>query len=368
MNKDHHTIWLAGSLADLSVTRIQTLIQHYSSVDAIFQATKADLQTLGLTISQSERLQAVSASRLEQAWEWAQSPDCQLIAYTDAYYPALLKQIHRPPPLLYAQGQIELLNQKQLAIVGTRKPTPAGRKTAYQFANYLAQSGWTITSGLAYGVDIAAHKGALHQGTSIAVLATGLDVVYPSSHQVYAQQLTQNGVLISEMPLGTPPKQRHFPRRNRLISGLSQGVLVVEAASQSGSLHTARFALEQNREVFAIPGSINHPQSKGCHALIKQGAKLVECVDDIINEWQGQLDFQTIDKEYTEHGHAEPDHQWAQLSELKKQLLTILHDEPLTLDELTEKAQSERSALLSDLIQLELEGYIHSVPGGYVRC
>lgn len=368
MNKDHRTICLAGNLADLSVQHIESILAHCTDLTDVFKASLSDLQTMGLTANQARRLQAVSQSSIEQAWHWSQAQNRQIITYTDADYPSLLKQIHRPPPLLYVQGNVSLLNNRQLAIVGTRRPTPSGRKTAYHFADYLAQSSWVITSGLAFGIDIAAHRGALNVGSSIAVLATGLDIIYPSSHKKEANQLAQNGLLVSEMPLGTPPKQRHFPRRNRLISGLSQGVLVVEATVQSGSLHTAHFAVEQNREVFAMPGSINSPQSKGCHALIKQGAKLVESTDDIVNEWQGQLDLWS--PAYVDNTQADPHLTVddSQLSSQQKLILQTLKAQPLTLDELCLQTQSGYSQLVSDLLQLELQGLAQSVPGGYVRC
>lgn len=370
MSKDQLTIWLAGSLAELSIKHINKLLTQFTDVHAVWQVCRNDLQQMGLTFNQAQRLQAISKSSWDNTWRWADQSDCHLVAYNDPYYPDLLKQIANPPPVLYVQGQKELLASYQLSIVGTRYPTAQGRKTAELFARDLANSGWIVTSGLAFGIDIAAHKGALQYGYSIAVLATGLDVVYPASHQQQANAITQAGALVSEMPLGTPPKHYYFPRRNRLISGLSQGVLIIEAANKSGSLHTARYAVEQNREVFAVPGSIHNPQSKGCHKLIKQGAKLVESVEDITEEWPAQLSlWSQVNTQQATHSQQ---HEVAQdkLNDKQQNLLKILGYEPLTLDEISEWTQhhNNRSSLLSDLMQLELEGYIQSVPGGYVRC
>lgn len=367
MSKDHRTIWLAANLADLSVARVESLLTHYASWSDINQSSLQQLQDTSLTAKQASRLKQVSQQALESAWQWASSQDCHLITYNDAEYPQQLKHIHQPPPVLYVKGQKEALNYKQLAIVGTRHPTSAGRNMAYQMAEYLAQLGWVVTSGLAFGIDIAAHNGALQQGASIGVLATGLDVVYPACHRQQAQAMMQAGAVVSEMPLGTHPKPRHFPRRNRLISGLSQGVLVVEATAQSGSLHTAHFALEQDRDVFAVPGSVNSPQSKGCHALIKQGAQLVECADDILQAWPAQLSLWQASKPNAASSSYSVD-PMAHLTEIQQQLVRLMGVEPVTVDELVEKGQFERATLVTELMQLELQGYIQSVPGGYVRC
>lgn len=366
MNKDHHTIWLAANLADLSVARVESLLTTYPSWPDIKQASVQQLQNSGLTAKQAKRLHDVSEKALNSAWQWAQSDNCHLITYEDTDYPQQLKHIHQPPPVLYVKGQKQALNHKQLAVVGTRHPTVAGRDMAYHMAKHLTELGWSITSGLAFGVDIAAHNGALQQGNTLGVLATGVDVVYPSQHRQQAKAITQAGALVSEMSLGTAPKPRHFPRRNRLISGLSQGVLVVEATAQSGSLHTARFALEQDREVFAVPGSINNPQSKGCHALIKQGAQLVECTEDILQDWPNQLSL--WDQTSLESSSSYQGASTSQLTDTQQQIVQLMGVEPMTMDELADKAQFERHILVTELMQLELQGYIQSMPGGYVRC
>lgn len=226
------------------------------------------------------------AEEVESALEWAEQPGHHLLTLADASYPPQLLEIEDPPTLLYANGQVSLLSRPCIAIVGSRNCTPQGRTNAQAFAAALSQSGLTIVSGLACGIDAAAHHGALTgDGSSIAVIGTGVDRIYPASNRELARRLATDGVIVSEFPIGTPALAANFPRRNRLISGLSKGVLVVEAAERSGSLITARLAAEQGREVFAIPGSIHSPLSKGCHSLIKQGAKLVDQARDILEEF-----------------------------------------------------------------------------------
>ena len=218
--------------------------------------------------------------------KWLEEPLNHIVTLADTDYPRALLEIPDPPPLLYVKGRRELLNRPALAVVGSRNATPQGLINAEHFAHFLSDSGLCIVSGMALGIDGAAHRGALQgAASSIAVVGTGLDIVYPARHRDLAHELAQSGALISEFPIGTPSKAQNFPRRNRIISGLSQGCLVVEAALQSGSLITARLAAEQGREVFAIPGSIHSPLAKGCHYLIKQGAKLVESAQDILEEF-----------------------------------------------------------------------------------
>ena len=226
---------------------------------------------------------AASPSTVERAW--INSPHHHLVAFTDPRYPASLRALERRPIALYVAGDAEILNDPQLAIVGSRNPTPAGRDTAFNFAESLAACGLAITSGLAEGIDSAAHRGALAaQGITLAVLGNGIDSIYPRSNQRLSEEIRFRGALISEFPLGTPPRRENFPQRNRIIAALSMGTLVVEAARRSGSLITARLAGDQNRELFAVPGSIHNPLSRGCHELIRQGAKLTETVADILSE------------------------------------------------------------------------------------
>lgn|SRR5690625_627271 len=231
---------------------------------------------------------ADTIERINKNLEWAQAPDQHLITIADAHYPKNLYVLHDPPLLLYAKGDLSRLQQPTIGIVGARNATITGKENAFDFARYLSQRHWCISSGLATGIDTAAHQGALAaqppHGSTIAVLATGMDIVYPAANRELAHQIAAQGLLLSEFPLGTRARNYHFPLRNRLVAALSQGVVVVEAAQRSGSLITAKLATEIGREVFALPGSIHSPLSRGCHALIKQGAKLVESGADILDE------------------------------------------------------------------------------------
>jgi DNA processing protein len=221
----------------------------------------------------------------EQTAKWLAAPNHHIIESESDDFPELLRQIPGPPTLLYVVGDKDALHLPALAVVGSRNPTRGGIQNAYNFSNYLARSGFCIVSGLAQGIDTAAHKGALDAGAkTVAFLGHGIDRVYPAENRDLAHRIAEHGALCSEYPLGSPPRGEHFPQRNRLISGLSLGTLVIEAAKRSGSLISARLASEQGREIFAIPGSIHNPLSRGCHQLIKQGAKLVESADDIVSE------------------------------------------------------------------------------------
>ena len=290
------------------------------------------------------------------ALQWAEGEDQHILTLADAEYPQALLEIPDPPSLLYVRGRCELLNQTALAIVGSRNPTPQGVQNAEDFAESLATEGLVIVSGLAIGIDTAAHRGALKaQGSSIAFIGTGIDRIYPARNLELAHQLARQGCVVSEFPLGTPAIASNFPRRNRLISGISRGVLVVEAAPQSGSLITARLAGEQGREVFAIPGSIHSPQSRGCHQLIKQGAKLVETAEDVRVElrWAGVVPNSGRFVATTDRLHTPED-----------PLLALLGFDPCSLDELAERSSLPVETLNTRLLQLELAGELCSLPGG----
>ena len=300
---------------------------------------------------------------LETTWAWLQdSPkDRTIVTLGEPDYPAALLQTADPPCLLYATGRIDQLTRLHqtpaLAVVGSRNPTPQGRLNAQAFAENLARAGLTIVSGLALGVDGAAHEGALAGAASsnalatVAVVGTGLDRVYPKQHLSLARRIAQHGLILSEYPLGTPPLAENFPRRNRIISGLAQGTLVVEAALASGSLITARQALEQGREVFAIPGSIHSPQSKGCHALIRQGAKLVESAQDVLEELRVPDPFAQVplalDTPPADHG-----------------LLALLGHDPVGFDALQARSGLDTAHLQAELLDLELQGLVARLPGG----
>jgi DNA processing protein len=294
---------------------------------------------------------------------WLKQPDNHVVPATSSLYPPLLLQIRGSPPVLFVRGDPLCLQHAQLAIVGSRNPTAGGRGTAREFAQHFARCGLAITSGLALGIDAACHEGALAaEGATLAVCGNGLDTVYPPTHRRLADRIAASGALVSEFVPGTPPRPAHFPQRNRLIAGLSLGTLVVEAARESGSLITARFAADVGREVFAIPGSIHNPLSKGCHHLIRQGAKLVEDANDVLSELplshlEQILTGSTIGAESA--GAARP-----QLDKAHKILLDALAFEPATVDTLIERTGLPSESVASMLLILELGGHVYPHPGG----
>ena len=287
---------------------------------------------------------------VERTIEWANQPGQCILTLADEGYPKALLEIADPPSLLYVRGNPALLQKRSLAMVGSRNATPQGLQTAENFARTLAGKGLCIVSGLALGIDAAAHRGALAAcGDTIAVIGTGADRIYPARNKELAQAIVKHGAVISEFPLATPAIAANFPRRNRIISGLSRGVLVVEAAPDSGSLITARLAGEQGREVFAIPGSIHSPVARGCHKLIKQGAKLVETASDVLEEL-GNFSSPTLPTETTSPDDEHP-------------LLAALGHDPCSLDDLVEYTGQSAEQLLPELLMLELSGQIAPLPG-----
>ncbi len=304
-------------------------------------------------------LSSPDMKELERDLQWIEASGVQLLLCTDANYPPLLAQISEAPSVLFVLGSIEALHSPQLAVVGSRTPTAAGRTTAHDFAAALTCSGLTITSGLAVGVDAASHEGALLAGGStVAVLGTGLDVVYPSVNRRLAARIRERGALVSEFPPRTGPLRRNFPQRNRIISGLSHGTLVVEAAHRSGSLGTAKWAADQGREVFAIPGSIHSQLSRGCHKLIREGATLVESPADVVSELRIPLCRQRVTAR-TVHADGLP-----ALDKGYEMLLDALGFEPATIDVLVARTGFPGAAVASMLLILELEGCVAALPGG----
>jgi DNA processing protein len=290
---------------------------------------------------------------------WMEASGARLLACTDADYPAQLRQLRDPPAVLFALGDVRILASVQLAMVGARKATPAGRYTAHEFAKVFVQAEVTITSGLAEGIDAASHRGAIDGGgQTIAVCATGLDRVYPTQHAELAQSIRARGVLLSEFPPRTPPLQMNFPRRNRLISGLSRGTLVVEAARYSGSLVTARRAAEQGRPLFAIPGSIHGGMSSGCHELIRAGATLVETPADVLSSMKIPLPTQAL----VHRGGRRI--RGGAMDKGYEMLLDAVGFEPATVDVLVVRTGISGESIASMLLALELEGRIASYPGG----
>lgn len=301
-------------------------------------------------------------NKVDLAWETASS-DHHIITLLDDAYPPLLREIARPPALLYVWGQMDVLKRHQVAVVGTRKPTPGGRALAAQFSQGLVQADFVVTSGMALGVDGYAHEATLNAGgTTIAVIGSGFNKLYPVRHSGLAERIAVSGAVVSEFSLNTPPLAHHFPQRNRIISGLSLGVLVVEAALRSGSLITARHALEQNREVFAVPGSVNNLMAQGCHALLKQGAKLVENLSDILEELSSKVEYKAKNKTGNLSKNC------SNLSHEEQILVEALGFDIVSMDELVARSGLKVQTVARRLADLQFLGLVQSTPGGYVRA
>lgn len=325
------------------------LLQIYGSPAAVLEQSPSELSRHVKPPVARAIAADIDETAIKAVLHWLSDPLNHIVTLADDAYPQALLNIPDPPTLLYVKGRLDLLNAPSLAIVGSRNATTQGMRNAEAFASSASSAGLCIVSGMAQGIDTAAHRGGLlGAGSSIAVIGTGLDKVYPASNRELAHQLAEVGTIISEFHLGTPPLAANFPRRNRIISGLSLGCLVVEASIQSGSLITARMALEQGREVFAIPGSIHSPQSKGCHTLIKQGAKLVESVQDILEE----LGYRSTP--------AEP----AATSWDLHPLSLHLGFDPVDVETLAQRSGLTIAELSAILLQLELDGHIATLPGG----
>ncbi|MES2932573.1 MAG: DNA-processing protein DprA [Pseudomonadota bacterium] len=296
---------------------------------------------------------------------WAQLPGNYVLTLADAAYPQTLLEIDSPPLILYVKGRLDLLSAPTLAVVGSRNATAQGINNAEKFSEALSQGGLTIASGMALGIDTAAHQGGMRgAGSTIAVIGTGADIVYPARNRGLAHLIADQGCIVSEYPLGMPAIAANFPRRNRIISGLARGVLVVEAAAQSGSLITARMAADQGRDVFAIPGSIHSPLSKGCHQLIKQGAKLVESAQDVLEEWRS-------DPLQVPIRASESSEQLAVSSEITEPaispVLSAMGYDPVDIDRLAERCGLDAATLAAQLLTLELDGLVERLPGGSYR-
>jgi DNA processing protein len=354
-------------LPGLGAVTLKQLWQALGSAEALVRASKAELLELGFSANLASSLAKaapLSGELTESLERWLQQPQHRLLSLDDPQYPPQLMQLDDPPPLLYVVGDPQLLGYPQLALVGSRNASAQGLIDAQRFARQLSEAGLVPTSGLALGIDGAAHRGALEGlGLTVAVLGTGIDRIYPARHRQLAQQIVdQGGALVSELPLGTAALAHNFPKRNRIISGLSLGVLVIEAALQSGSLISARLAAEQGREVFALPGSIHNPVSRGCHQLIRQGAVLVSDTQQIIDELAAQLPLRPAVRR--EPSEALED---AGLSSSEQQLISALGWEPVALDLLVIRVQQPVAQLQAGLLALELRGLVVTVAGGYQR-
>ncbi len=327
----------------------------------LFDLALDELIALGVKPAIAEQIATPDLKRIEQLQKSCEQKNIQIIHTEHEAYPKLLKQTSHAPLILLCKGNIKLLNEPQIAIVGSRNATPPGLECASEFAYLLTRSGITVTSGMAVGIDGAAHKGALAgNGNTIAVLGTGVDVVYPKRHNYLYQQLAEQGLVISEFLPGTVANQHHFPRRNRIISGLSLGTLIVEAEIKSGSLVTAKYALEQNREVFAIPGSIRNPLAAGCHHLIKQGAKLVESIGDILEDVSFLPNNGLYNIERAENAPIE-------YSEENCPVLKSLGFEAVSVDVITHRTQWPVEKVLARLLDLELEDKVARTADGYIK-
>lgn len=360
---DRQALVVLSLLDGLGARALTRVLQLVSCPAELLDADLLRLQSLGLKPRVIEAVQAWQSgesalhARFERVGHWLEQPGCSLLCLDSADYPPLLREIADPPPLLYLRGNGQLLQDPQLAMVGTRHPGPHGAATARAFARSFTASGLLVTSGMALGIDGACHQGALDAGgQTIAVWGTGLDNCYPRRHQALARQiLEQGGLLVSEHPPDASAQPGQFPQRNRIISGLSLGTLVVEASLNSGSLITARLALEQNREVFAMPGSIHNPQAKGCHQLLRQGAHLVETVQDVLDVLKLPLKAALAAADT----RAEPPPDSA--------LWRCLGHQPASVDWLSQQSGLAVEQVMGELLELELAGHAQQTPHGFSR-
>ena len=356
--------WITLSRAPgLDTATLSTALETLGGAAGVLDAPEALRVRAGLTSATRAFLQDPASRPGAAEAAWLDGADHALVPFTDPRFPASLREQPQCPVALYVDGNAALLAELQLAIVGSRNPTEGGRRNAFEFAKYLAARGLVITSGLAEGIDTEAHRGALDaDGATIAVLGTGVDWVYPTSNRELAAEIARRGALVSEFPLGTPARRGNFPQRNRIIAAMTQGTLVVEAARQSGSLITARLAGEAGRDVFAIPGSIHNPLSRGCHALIRQGAKLTETADDILME----LDISRFlaPRDAPSGSPVATLAAGTGMDKDHKILLDALGFDPVDLDELVARTGFNAQAVSSMMLILELEGHVQAAPGG----
>ena len=353
--------WLILSQAYLGVGELAALLSRFGGVTAIVEQSLHNLKSSGLSEEKSAAIVSPDNDQLAEAIGWLDHDSHNVVAYGQDTYPELLSQISDPPLLLYVNGDIGALHLPSLAIVGSRNPTRGGLRNSFEFSRHLARQGFSIVSGLAEGIDTAAHRGAIDAGgRTMAFLGHGIDRVYPAMNRELAHEISENGAIVSEYPIGTRPLRRHFPERNRLISGSCLGTLVIEAARRSGSLITARLAAEQGREVFALPGSIHNPLSRGCHALIRQGAKLVETADDILSEL-APLGHHLLQSPAQTSPAEEP---LRIMDDDYVELRTLLGHDPISIDELATQSRLTIEQLSSMLLILELHGEVESLSGG----
>jgi DNA processing protein len=364
----YHALNLIPSLGPI---RIKKLIEYFSTPDRVWKASITELS--GVEGFNRVLVEKIARERdridLEKSWKKVKELGQSMITWEDDNYPLFLREIYDPPPLIYFMGDINVVKSFCLAIVGSRRNTLYGKEIAYKFASILSDYGVTIVSGMARGIDTWAHKGVIDVGgKTAAVLGCSLEICYPPENKTIREKIIDNGLLISEFPPGSSPLPQNFPRRNRIISGLSQGIIVVEAGEKSGALITAEFALEHGREVFAIPGSISSPYSKGCHKLIKEGAKLVENVEDILEELQFSFEiegFPSSDNKGQKKIVNNNSDVQLNFSADEFNLLEVVPYEALTLEEIAIHSNMPLSKVNALLLELELKGVIKQLPGKY---
>jgi DNA processing protein len=347
-----------NGIEQLKPQLIKAIENSWPDLSEFFRLNTEDLINLGFSFVQANAITKIDLKTLDKTIEWQNNTTKYILDWHSPHYPHILKQISNPPPILFAHGKLKTLNSDAIAIVGTRKPTMTGIKNTQLFSKLLSDY-LTIVSGLALGIDGHAHNACLNaEGSTIAILACGIDQVYPRRHQYIANKIVDNGLILSEFPFNTPPLPRQFPRRNRIISGLCLGTLITEAAIRSGSLITANYALEQNREVFAIPGAINNKFAAGGNLLIKQGAHLVTRVEDILEGLS--INYQQSKKHKKKMEN--------RLATDYEKLVKCVGYELTTLDDIKKTCGLSVDTILSQLVELELLGMIQAVPGGYMRC
>ncbi|PIZ16151.1 DNA-protecting protein DprA [Candidatus Desantisbacteria bacterium CG_4_10_14_0_8_um_filter_39_17] len=361
--------WISLNMAGIGSSRLKGLLQFFGSPDNIFGKSAGELKKVeGIGDEIARKILSLADGKAaRRELERAKNSNIQVFTLDDEDYPFLLKQIYDPPIVLYAKGKFLVSDKNSIGIVGSRRPSIQGRLNAEKLALELASRGWTVVSGMARGVDTAAHRGVLKaKGRTIAVLGSGLNVVYPPENKGLMLDIERDGMVISEFPLGTLPDRENFPRRNRVISGLSLGIVVVEAAEKSGALITASFALEQGREVFAVPGNVNLPTTRGCHQLIKDGAKLVQGVEDILEELTTECSGSMFQSDCSGRVHSAssgPEEKNMPLSEEEAKVYKLMGREPVHIDELTDISGMESHKVGPILIKMEIRGLIRQLPG-----
>ena len=361
-DKEELAAWVRLVLTPgIGIRTAHKMLVAYGLPQNIFMASYQELQRIvspQIADAICAPLSETIREQIGKTERWLDEPGNTILTLADSRYPGSLLEIPDPPLMLYVKGRVELLSKPSIAIVGSRNATAQGCIDAEKFGCSLSDAGLTIISGLALGIDAAAHRGGLKgSGSTVAVIGKGADIIYPARNRELAHQIAREGCIVSEFPLGTGPLASNFPRRNRVISGLSGGILVVEAAARSGSLITARTAIDQGRDVFAIPGSIHSPLSRGCHALIRQGAKLVETSQDILEEL----------KHYNPVANSQADRREPESAALTEDIVSRIGFDPVDTDTLCERCRLDAATLNVELLKLELAGEIECLPGGLYR-